>query len=451
MISSSLAKDLIKDSILDLKFFSERKRRDNIGKMLDYYSGNYTDQYIKKRFAAKVWQEVPVVNFNITKRFIDRMARVYTLGASRNANSTYEKLTRFKDTKMKHIEKMTRLLGTVATKVEIKYDYLGEAYFDYEPIYYFNSHFADDRMQPIAIRYPLLSNTTDLSLGAVKDLKHVYWDDNRVIIYDENGTIVSETGHNIGMMPIAFTHREYPIAEFYAGGADDIVSCNESINILLTEANLGMRFQMFGQQVITGFYSDETQTRLGSDELFVLPEGSKFENVAPNANVKGAIDLVKTMMDLCAQNNHLYVSFAESSSDRPTSGIALKIKDLERFEDFQDDVDLWREHEQNLYTVEQAVAKASNISIPNEFAVDFNEPAYPQTAQDQIALEKWELEQGLTNSAELLMKRNNELSIEEAQLIIDTNKALNGTKDQPEQEPRSSIFGRVLRESSEAE
>ena len=436
IISSSYAKELIKESISQHRFYAEHKRRENIGKMLDYYSGNYTEQYIKKRFAAKVWQEVPVVNFNITKRFIDRMARIYTLGASRNSNDTYEKLTRFKDTKMKHIEKITRLLGTVATKVDIKHDFNGEPYFDYEPIYYFNAHFGDDRMQPVAIRYPLLTNTMDLSDGSIQDLKHVYWDDTRVIIYNENGEIDSETNHNIGMMPIAFTHREYPIAEFYAAGADDIVSCNESINILLTEANLGMRFQMFGQQVITGFYSDETQTRLGSDELFILPEGSKFENVAPNANVKGAIDLVKTMMDLCAQNNHLYVSFAESSSDRPTSGIALKIKDLERFEDFQDDVELWREHEQNLYTVEQAVAKAANLNIPNDFNVDFNEPEYPVTAQDQIALESFELEQGLTTPAELLMKRNKELTIEEAQKIIEGNKQTNGTKER-------NIFDRV--------
>ena len=436
IISSDYAKELIKASIMDTKLFAERKRRDNIGKMLDYYAGNYTDQYIKARFAAKVWQEIPIVNFNITKRFIDRMARIYTLGASRNANATYDKLTRYKDSKMKHIEKITRLLGTVATKVEIKYDFNGDPYFDYEPIYYFNSHFGDDRMQPVAIRYPLLSNTTDLSENAVVDLKHVYWDDTRVIIYNEKGEIDSETQHNIGMMPIAFTHREYPIAEFYAAGANDIVSCNESINILLTEANLGMRFQMFGQQVITGFYSDESQTRLGSDELFVLPEGSKFENVAPNANVKGAIDLVKTMMDLCAQNNHLYVSFAESSSDRPTSGIALKIKDLERFEDFQDDVELWREHEQNLYTVEQAVAKAANISIPNDFGVDFNEPDYPVTAQDQIALETFELEQGLITPAGLLVKRNNELTIEEAQKIIEGNKQTNGNQER-------NIFDRV--------
>ena len=59
------AKDIINSSITNAKQYQEKLRRDHIGKMLDYYSGKYTDQYIKKRFAAKVWQEVPIVNFNI--------------------------------------------------------------------------------------------------------------------------------------------------------------------------------------------------------------------------------------------------------------------------------------------------------------------------------------------------------------------------------------------------
>lgn len=450
IISSDYAKQIIKESANVARQHSEKVNRDKIGKLLDYYTGKYTEQYIEDYFKSKVWREVPKVNFNITRRFIDRMARVYTLGASRNVNDQYTNLTRFKDTKMKHIEKITRLVGTLGTKVQIKYDRLNNPYFNYEPIYYFNSHFGDDCMKPIAIRYPLLTNTSDLSLDANYQLKHAYWDDERVIIYDEYGNVKEEHEHNFGQMPIAFTHREYPIAEFYAAGAEDIVSCNESINILLTEANLGMRFQMFGQQVVTGFYTDEKQLRTGTDELVVIPEGAKFENVAPSGNVDEALKLCKTMMDICAQNNHLYVSFAESSSDRPTSGIALKIKDLERFEDFQDDVEMWREHEHSLYEVERAVAAAEGINLPDEFAVDFNEPNYPLTAGDQINIEKWELEQGITTPAQLLMKRNNELSIEEAQAIIDQNKETNGRPEQQEQTNRGSILGRVLRGTTEA-
>ena len=192
IINSDYAKQLIKESVHSARKFNEQIRRKKIGKLLDYYTGKYTEQYIERRFRAKVWQEVPIVNFNITKRFIDRMARIYTLGANRNVDKKYEKLTRFKDTKMKHIEKITRLIGTLAVKVQIKYDFYNEPYFDYEPIYYFNSHFHDDPMDPVAIRYPILTDTNDLATEAISNLKHAYLDDTRLIIYNEDGNIEIE-------------------------------------------------------------------------------------------------------------------------------------------------------------------------------------------------------------------------------------------------------------------
>ena len=45
------------------------------------------------------------------------MSRIYTVGAARNVGNTYSNLTVMKDARMKHIERMTRLIGTVATQV----------------------------------------------------------------------------------------------------------------------------------------------------------------------------------------------------------------------------------------------------------------------------------------------------------------------------------------------
>ena len=425
IISTDQAKKIISDSIKDEKAEQRRRRRHNIIKLLDYYTGDNTTQYIKNRFKSSVFQEVPPVGLNITKRFIDRMSRIYTLGASRNISDQYDKLTMLKDVKMKHFEKMSRLIGTIAVRTLVKYTDDNVPYFDYDPIYYFDCHFGDDPFVPIAIQYPLLEKTEDLGFDIAPKLRHVYWDSHRFIIYDEDGNIENEILHNLGILPFTFIHREHQLLDFSVSGAEDIINCNESINILLTEASLGMRFQMFGQNVITGFYSDEKVTRTGSDEIVILPEGSNFTNVSPGGNIDSAISLVKTLLDVCAQNNHLHVSFAESSSDRPTSGIALKIKDLERFEDYQDDLELYRLYEYKIYQVEKALAKSIKIKLPKEFHIDFNEPQYPQTAQDQIALEKWELENNLVNSADLLVKRNKELDIEEAKKIIQENKGLN--------------------------
>ena len=77
-------------------------------------------------------------------------------------NKQYEQLTIKKDVRFKHIERMTRLLGTVATQVIWK-EHNGMPYFDYRPVYYFNVHLKD-AFTPSAIMYPLLMQTDDITV-----------------------------------------------------------------------------------------------------------------------------------------------------------------------------------------------------------------------------------------------------------------------------------------------
>ena len=428
--------EYIQESIDSHKKMKAKRRREEVRKLIDYYAGDNTTQYIKDKFKIKAFKEHPPSNFNITKRFINRMSRIYTLGANRNVNSRYDKLTYIKDYKMKHIEKMTRLIGTIAVRISIK-DYSDRLYFDYDPIYYFDPIFHEDPYNPIAITYPILTAPEDLSITEHNN-HYAYWDDTRYVRYDENGTIMEEIVHELGVLPFCFTHREHQLTEFISPGSQDIISCNEDVNIMMTEMGLGMRFQLFGQSVITGFYSDDKIMRAGSDETIVLPEGSTYSYASTNTNVIQAIELIKARIDLCAQNNHLYVQFAQDGGETP-SGIALKIKDLERFEDYQDDIELWKLYEHKIYEKEKAVAAQYNINLPKDLKLDFNEPEYPMTVNDQISLDKFHLENDMITQAGLLVKYNDELSIDEAQQIIDENKETNGQEEQQE-EP---IFNRL--------
>ena len=255
MITSKHSNQLIAESITATKLQKAKLRRRLVQKLLDYYEGSSTNQYIADRFKAEAFQEVPPSSFNITQRFIDRMARIYTLGAERNNGKTYADLSILKNVKMKHIEKMTTLLGTLATQVVIKEDEK-EKYFDYQPIYAFDIHLGDDPFNPIAIQYPLVQNVDDVSYESVEKLKYAYWDDVMYKVFDEDGNIVEAYEHGCGCLPFVFTHKEHQLDSFFTTGAEDIVNCNETINILMTEMDIGMRFQAFSQAVITGFYGD---------------------------------------------------------------------------------------------------------------------------------------------------------------------------------------------------
>jgi len=317
---------------------------------------------------------------------------------------------------MKHVERMTRLIGTVATQVIYK-EVNGMPYFDYRPVYYFDVHLADP-FTPTAIMYPLLMQPEDGSYA--EKLEYAYWDESIYAQYDENGEIVEEYEHGYGILPFVFTHREEQIDEFFVDGANDIVDCNEQVNIAMTEMQLGLRFQMFGQPYMTGVDSDKRIERAGSDQIIDLPEGATFDIVSPAGNIQSVIENIKFQVDLVAQNNHLYVQFAQDGGETP-SGIALKIKDLERFEDYQDDLELWRMYEHMFYHVEKEIASYNNINLPEKLKLDFKEPEYPKTVQDQIMLDEHRLKHFMIDRADLLMEYNNDLSRSEAEAIISSN------------------------------
>ena len=410
--------DIIQDSVKDYKLGLARQRRHEIRKLLDYYTGTETDKYIDEYFSADAFREIPLYNANFTRRFINKMSRIYTVGASRNVSDSYASLTRKKDAKMKHIERMTRLVGSVATQV-IYRDDLPQPCFDYRPVYYFDVHLGENPFVPEAITYPILMNVSDVS--DTEKLQYAYFDKERYIQYDEDGNILNEYLHGYGIIPFLFTHREEQVDAFFVEGANDIVSCNEQVNITMTELQLGLRFQMFGQPFITGMYGDKKLERAGSDTILDLPEGATFGIAAPEGDIQAVIESVKFQLDLVAQNNHLYVQFAQDGGETP-SGIALKIKDLERFEDYQDDLDLYRMYEHDLYDIEKKIAQYNNISLPEELKIDFNEPEYPKTVQDQILMDEHMLKHHMIDEVGLLMKYNGDLSKEEAESIIKANR-----------------------------
>ena len=415
------AREIIQDSLTNFKEEQAKARREEVRKFLDYYSGSLTEQYIEGYFKSDAFQEIPHYNTNIVKKFVNRMSKIYTIGAKRNVSDRYLDLTSVKNARMKQMERMTRLLGSTATYV--MYDELEER-FEYRPIYYFEPYFGDNPYRPEAIVYPMMHGHADLS--DTNELMYAYWDSELHLKFNENGDILEEVQHNLGVLPFVFTHREEQLDSFFVEGASDLVSANEHINITMTEMQLGLRFQMFGQPVVTGIISDNSNVRAGSDEILTLPEGSNYSIVSPQGDVRSVIENIKWQIELVALNNHLFVTFAQSGGEVP-SGISLMIKDLERHEDFMDDKELYRQYEKEFYKVEYALSEINSLGLPqpSEFKVDFAEVEYPMTTQDKIMLNEYKLKHNLTTEAQLLAEENKDLSIEDANRIIEKNASIN--------------------------
>ena len=431
-----MIEQLIKDKLTEAKLISSQQRRDEIRKFLDYYSGTSTESYIKDYFTGDAFSEIPPSVTNFTRKFINKISRIYTLGANRtvgDATETYNVLIPTKDVRMKHSERMTRLLGTIANRV-----FWNNDKFDYRPIYYFETYFGDDPFTPEAIIYPLLNKTADLSNTV--SLQWGYWDAEKYAVLDEGGKILEKTPNPYGILPFVFTHREDQIDSFFVEGASDIVNCNEQVNIGLTEMNLGMRFNMFGQPWVSGLRADQNIMRTGSNEILDMGDEGAYHVTSPQGNVTEAINNIKFQIELVASNNHLWIQWAESGGEVP-SGISLMIKDLERKEDYFDDIALWRLYEKDFYSVERIIAEYNGIILPEDFGIDFEEVGYPTTVQDQIMKDQFDLEQNLITRAQIMVRDNKDLSVEQAQGIINVNRQTNDT------EAKQSIFTQFRQET----
>jgi len=103
------------------------------------------------------------------------------------------------------------------------------------------------------------------------------------------------------------------------------------------------------------------------------------------------------------------------------------IKDLERHEDFIDDKELYRQYEKDFYKVEYALSEINSLGLPkpSEFKVDFSEVEYPMTTQDKIMMNEYKLKHNLTTEAKILAEENKDLTIEDANRIIEENASVN--------------------------
>ena len=443
----STAEQVIRDSVKDTKYLYETLRQKQINKHLDYYTNAETDKYIKSYFKANAFHEVPPVMLNITSRFINKMARIYRTGATRTANAQYDGLTMYKNIKLKHVERMAKLIGTVACRIGFNER---KQMFDYNTVYYYNAFFDEnDPMTPVAITYPIHNLVHDVSNS--QNMPYAYWDNNKMMIFNSEGKVEQEIPHEYGVLPFAFIHREPQIDQHFVEGASDIVSCNEAINILSLELALGGRFQVFGQPVATGVHADTNIVRAGTDEVILLPDGATFDIVSPKGDLRGLIETIKMFIETCATNNHLSVSFSRSGGE-VDSGIALIIKDLERKEDYQDYVDLWMMYENEIYEIERAIAFANGIRLPDNMGVDFNEPEYPRSTQDEVMFNQFMLDNNLTSYSKLLNHYNKDLKVEDASRVIQDNitennqirNQVNGTQGQ-------SILSRLRQQTQRAE
>ena len=392
---------------------------------LDYYKGS-TLEYTSKYFSSSTLEKVVAGNINITKRIIDRISLVYMTPPIRTY--TREDVTDYfigKDLKLQRLERMTNLLDAVLLKPcwRIKED--GDGSIEYDIITDYEPMFEDDPLKPSAIIYPITSKAS--VMDTTPDLWS-YWDRDNTFTFDETGKMYTTDDNPdminpYGVLPFIECFREGKPEFNYldTNASNDLMSTNLAINVAETNKNANVMFQSFGYLFVNGNI-DQDNIQVGQDKVNFLGVDGTMSIVSPPNAIPALDESIQSSYKMLSQNYHLPTSFVEGTT--ASSGVALKMRNIELSDSRKSDVTRWREIEYKLFELERLMGA---VELGQDFGdledVDFSESVEVLSDEEQRAKWDWELSKGLIDLADILMAKNPDLDREEAEELLAEKKA----------------------------
>ena len=379
---------------------------------LNYYNGR-TREYVVPYFADSTLSKVPVSNINICQRIIDRISLCYQVPPIRQVtNESYTDFLRGKDHKLQRFERMVNLLEVVLLKPCWRGDRL-----EYDIIVDFEPEFGDDPLVPIAFSYPL-SKRAEV-MDTEQDI-WAYWSDTEHFLFNKSdGDKKIKNDWNdenpYGIMPIIPVFRNGRPETNYldTDSSIDLIQSNLAINCASTTAMANLMFQSFGYMWVSGEV-DNNMLEVSPDKITKLQVDSNMGVVSPPNTIQSIDDFIRSQYKLLAQNYHLSTSFVDGS-EQASSGISLKIRNLELMESRKGDVERYRDMEYRLFDLEKIMINAHTQKDIGELElVDFSESVEVLSDEEQRAKDEWDLERGLIDEIDILMRRNPDWDREEA-------------------------------------
>jgi hypothetical protein len=235
------------------------------------------------------------------------------------------------------------------------------------------------------------------------------------------------------ILPFVLYNKSFPVDEtldFTTG--NDLRDLNINVAMMMIYINTLVKYQSFKQLV---FNTDDpesiTDLKLGPADALVNPtrEGNGSVQVLDlQARVMELYDLVKnrTMTTLSgygvAPDN-----FTMSAS--PSSGFSLMISNMGKLESRKSQLPTYQIGEQKLFKIEKIIwnyhRPDAPISSDAKLMVDFVEPHFPMSPEEKVKSAEFGLMHNLITEIDLLMKKNPDLTKEEAEKLYAENKIFN--------------------------
>ena len=397
----------------------------------DMYNDNYREQVIHKlgqlyRAFAQLKLDVQINdNYNIYKQVVNAISNVYSFGVDREFdNEDIAQL--YQDLRINKTMSQANRYMNAFNDLLIQVSW-------------------DDKKEMPKIMLRLPHNTeVEYSQGEVKSVQYfvemvdkkrerwAYWSNEEHYYIDKEGgedKIVAvedneEMVNPFGTLPFVFLHngwRDEAFWDMFTG--DDLTGGTIDMAVHLTFLNHIIKTQSFKQLVGKG---DNVGELLGQvlDPLSILTltgQNTEIDVLDLQSNYD---QLHKVAQDLA---NNIAVNYGISPSQfrmtgSVSSGFALQMENLklDRFtvEQQQD----FKSYEQDLFSLIKTVSEVYGKSLGDgDMFVDFVEPNYPASESEQLSIEQTKIDMGLTNTADILMKINPDLTEDEAKAEVAMN------------------------------
>ena len=226
-----------------------------------------------------------------------------------------------------------------------------------------------------------------------------------------------------GIIPFIFPRFSYPYESVLNGLALDLINANELINNALSLINYVFRSDAFKVKTMTRergkFDNKELEHRW--DKIWAVTGSTQFGILDPQPNFTQMVDVIKFQMELINQQYGINIQWNLDSN--ASSGFALVVSNISLLEGWEQDVDICRVWEQDLYELEKIImavdGKVVSGDWPKALLVDFEEVKFPVNPAEEMAEWTWKFTNGLATKEDYLLYKNPDMKPDEIQARLD--------------------------------
>jgi len=255
--------------------------------------------------------------------------------------------------------------------------------------------------------------------GRAEDVTYSLWTPESYQRLDWRGNVIDTMPNLYGILPFVPCWDSLPLDSFWVKGGADLISAQDAVNEKLSDLLYIIRSQGYGVGWMKSNLHGPGDMAYGTVTVdpggFVqLPNDdvSGIGFVSPDAPIKEVWEVIQAIIQQVGIANGLSAhSLTAKVSEE--SGISKIVSNQELMEKRQDDIELWRRYEGQLFDLTRTVWNAHNpgkkLSDKAQFHVDFADLHDPNQEIDDAS--KWQLliDAGQASPIDWAISRNPDL------------------------------------------